>query len=165
MRTTTIFRSLLVVAFTGLAATAFATDTNSVAGVWWMPRHNGKIAVTIDAAGTANGRLIALEPKHADDLDDDNPDRSLRTRRVLGLVVLQGFRRGEDSVWHDGTLYSPISGSTYRGTMALDEEGKLRLRASVLFGLIGRTRALDRVAGPAPDTAQPGEPELVYAGR
>jgi uncharacterized protein (DUF2147 family) len=155
----------LMLAATGaLADSPAVTSAASLAvtGVWWTPRHNGKIVISIDDKATANGRLIAIEPKHADELDAQNPDASLRARPVLGLVVFQGFKQNAEGLWDNGTLYDPQSGSTYAGSMRLDADGNLLLRGTVLFGLFGKTRTLNPVAGDTPMQAQPGEPQLVY---
>lgn len=155
-------RFLIAGLFLVLTVIAARANDDAVAGIWWTPRHNGKIEISIDGEATANGRLIAIEPKHADELDRQNPDTSLRMRPVLGLVVFQGFKRNADGKWDNGTLYDPESGSTYSGSMQLDADGNLLLRGTVLFGLFGKTRILNRVEGPYPALAQPGEPLLVY---
>jgi uncharacterized protein (DUF2147 family) len=157
-----IFRTFAAGLFLALSTAPVFADTPTVTGIWWTPRHNGKIEIFIDSNATANGRLIAIEPKHAGELDKENPDTSLRAQPVLGLVVFKSFKQDADGVWDNGTLYDPESGSTYSGSMRLDADGNLLLRGTVLFGLFGKTKTLNPVTGDTPAQAQPGEPELIY---
>lgn len=141
---------------------ARADESDGIAGVWWTPRHDGKIAISLDGTGVASGRLIAVSPDDADGTDDKNPDPSLRARPLLGLTVLQGFALDADGILSGGTAYDPDSGRTYYATLSFDRAGHVVMRGSVLFNLFWRTEILERVAGPLPTTQQPGEPDLVY---
>ena len=164
-------RSIVTALALVIASPALAADmpavAPTVAGVWWTPEHDGKIEITVDGSGSggATGRLIALAPADADNLDDNNPDPSLRTQRVLGLVILRNFWSGKSGMWSRGRIYDPDSGTTYAGTLVLDGNDRLSMKSAVLFGLVARTVVLTRVAGPLPATQQPGEPDLVYFKR
>jgi uncharacterized protein (DUF2147 family) len=161
------FRTAFALAAVLMLATAThaAAQSAGIAGIWWTPAHDGKIEIVVDAAGTASGRLIAVAPADAGKHDDKNPDPALRTRPALGLPILQGFRQERDGSWSGGTVYDPESGRTYSGTLSLDRDGRLRMRGYVGISLFGRTEILTRVAGPSPERAQPGEPDLVYESR
>ena len=152
-----------------LASPALAADlptiAPTIAGVWWTPEHDGKIEISLDPSGGATGRLIALAPADADNLDDNNPDPSLRAQRVLGLVILRNFWSGKSGMWSGGRIYDPDSGTTYAGTLVLDGNDRLSMRSAVLFGLVSRAELLTRVAGPLPAMQQPDEPDLVYFSR
>lgn len=150
---------LMAVALAAAPAAVTATD---ISGIWWTPERDGKIAIAVDTSGHVGGRLIAVAPEDADARDEHNPDPRLRGRRVLGLPILDGFAPDGPGKWAGGTIYDPDSGDTYRGTLTLDDRGRLVLRGTVLFGLFGRTEILAHVAGPSPATRQPGEPALVY---
>jgi uncharacterized protein (DUF2147 family) len=156
--------SVVVAALIATVTPALAQPTATIAGIWWAPDHDGKIEIAIDAAGTANGRLIAVARK-APELDTRNPNPALRDRPVLGLTILRDFRQEADGSWSGGTVYDPESGSTYHGTLALDRDGRLRMRGYVAISLFGRTEIVTRVSGPSPATRQPGEPDLIHLPR
>lgn len=141
---------------------ALAADSDGIAGVWWTPEHDGKVAISLDATGVASGRLIAVSPEDANSVDDKNADSALRMRPVLGLTILKGFSLDTDGRLAGGTIYDPDSGKTYYGTLTLGPDGKLVMRASYAFNLLWRTEVLQRVDGDAPGTPQPGEPDLAY---
>ena len=76
------------------------------------------------------------------DLNNPNPD--LRNRRILGLVIMHGFRYAGDSEWKGGDLYDPKTGHTYKGKMSLVLRNTLELRGYVLIPLFGRTTSWTR---------------------
>lgn len=63
--------------------------------------------------------------------DRNNPNRSLRTRPVVGLEIVQNFERTASNTWTGGTLYNPIDGRTFTGTIRQDN-GTLRLRGCAM---------------------------------
>jgi|APTNR8051073442_1049403.scaffolds.fasta_scaffold84488_1 uncharacterized protein (DUF2147 family) len=63
--------------------------------------------------------------------DFNNPNRSLRSRQVVGLDIIQNFENTAPNVWTGGTLYNPIDGRTFTGTIRL-ERGVLRLRGCAM---------------------------------
>jgi uncharacterized protein (DUF2147 family) len=153
--------ALAAVALIGLALPALA---DTIAGVWWTPDHDGKIAIEIDDNGVVGGRLIAVSPEDAQAVDDNNPDTKLRFRPLIGLPILQGFTpNAADGALTGGSIYDPETGKTYYGSLTLTQDGKLAMRASVAFNLFWRTEVLERVDGDAPATQQPGEPTLAYS--
>lgn len=160
-RLTTAFAFALATALTALPA--HAADSDGIAGVWWTPEHDGKIAISLDATGVASGRLIAVSPEDADTVDANNPNTKLRFRPLLGLTILQGFSLDTDGRLTGGTIYDPDSGKTYYGTLTFDRDGRLLMKGSVFFSFFSRTEVMERVDGDAPASQQPGEPYLVYA--
>ena len=101
-------RSIVTALALVIASPAFAADTSAVAptvaGVWWTPERDGKIEIAVDPSGGVTGRLIALAPADADNLDDNNSDPGLRARRVLGLVILWNFWPGKSGMWSGGRI-------------------------------------------------------------
>ncbi len=41
--------------------------------------------------------------------DEKNPDPDLRSRNVVGLVILQNFSYNGDGTWKEGTIYDPLT--------------------------------------------------------
>ena len=157
-------RFLFIAVFTALTllSPAFAADSDGIAGVWWTPEHDGKIAISLDATGVASGRLIAVSPEDANTVDANNPDTKLRFQTLLGLTILQGFSLNTEGQLTGGTIYDPDTGKTYYGTLTFDRDGHLVMKGSVFFSFFARAETLERVDGPNPETQQPGEPDLIY---
>jgi len=64
--------------------------------------------------------------------DVNNPDRQLRSRPLVGLRILSGFRQ-RGSGWHDGTAYDPKSGKAYKASLRLNPGGTLTVTGCVFF--------------------------------
>ena len=105
-----------------IAAPAFAQDSNSVLfGIWATPKNNGKVSIEACENGgvcarVIDGRQLRQNPNQADVL---NPDLSKRTRRVMGLNILEGYTGGPTE-WKGGTVYDPQTGdSSSNSTLTL----------------------------------------------
>jgi uncharacterized protein (DUF2147 family) len=66
---------------------------------------------------------------------------------VIGLEVLRDLQGSadDDTTWSGGTIYDPASGNTYRCSLQLETENRLRLRGYLGIPLIGRTTTWIRV--------------------
>jgi uncharacterized protein (DUF2147 family) len=63
--------------------------------------------------------------------DNRNPDRSLRSRSLIGVEIVRGLRETAPGVWSGGSVYNPDDGRTYTGSIRL-REGMLELRGCAL---------------------------------
>jgi len=68
-------------------------------------------------------------------VDDQNPDKDLQNKPIIGLQLLKGFEYDEkSSEWKGGSIYDPDNGKTYNCFMKLDGEKHLKIR-----GFIGKS--------------------------
>jgi len=122
----------LLVGLALLAVPADAFAAASVNGRWLT--EDGKAIVTIEPCGaTVCGRIVRIlaPTPNGPPVDSNNPDRTLRQRRILGLEVLSGFvDKGKD--WR-GRIYSPEEGRTYRSILARNANGTLDVRGCIAF--------------------------------
>ena len=136
-----IFSFILMLMPLGLA---FAQD---VIGKWKL--EDGTAIVEVYKSGDEfNGKIVWLaNPTEADGspaVDKNNPDKSLRSRKLIGLNMLSGLK-ADGSEYSGGKIYDPGNGKTYNCSMKV--EGKvLKVRGSLdKKGLIGRTMDWFRV--------------------
>lgn len=94
------------------------------------------------------GKIVSLrepdkngKPK----VDENNPEKKLQKRPLLGLVFMKGFNYAGDNKWDDGTIYDPESGKTYSCYMKLQSKDKMEVKGYIGFSLIGRAQAWTRV--------------------
>lgn len=145
-----IKRALTIVQLVLLSAVALAQ--NEVFGLWLTERGESVVEVYKGTDGTPRGKVVWLnEPKDAagEDLRDVmNGNPKLRSRRVLGLEVLYGYRP-DGEVWRSGTIYNYRNGNAYNSKMYV-EEGRLHVKGyySLLF-FLGRTKEWTRVTDPS----------------
>ena len=136
-----IFSIILMLMPLGMA---FAQD---VVGKWKL--EDGTAIVEVYKSGDAfNGKIVWLaNPTEADGspaVDSNNPHKSLRSRKLIGLNMLSGLK-ADGGEYSGGKIYDPGNGKTYNCSMKV--EGKvLKVRGSLdKKGLIGRTMDWFRV--------------------
>jgi uncharacterized protein (DUF2147 family) len=86
-------------------------------------------------------------------IDFKNSDEDLRSRPIVGLVLMHAFRVEEENwldeqKWKDGRIYDPDNGKTYRCELTLADEGqtlKVRGYVRIAFVNVGRTTEWTRV--------------------
>lgn len=84
------------------------------------------------------GKIVALQNPDVDGkpaLDVNNPDKSLRSRPVIGVQVLTGFKYS-DNTWAGGSAYSPDRGKIYNATLTLEGD---TLSVRVKIGPVHKT--------------------------
>lgn len=133
---------LLLGLLIALGANAAAPD--AIVGTWLTEDGSSKVAVAATKGadgGTVYAGTVAWlkEPtrdgKPVQDLK--NPDAALRTRAILGLEILSGFKATPGGGWAGGTIYSPRAGKRYPAELSLAPDGRLQVK--VLAGLVSKT--------------------------
>ena len=68
-------------------------------------------------------------------LDDNNKNKSLRSRMIVGINVLSGFliKDSEQRVFKDGRIYDPRRGREFKANIHLKEDGKLKVEGCLAF--------------------------------
>ena len=164
MRSLRMTLAILVAA--AVALPVAADNGDGVLGMWMTADGKARIEI-VHNDQTYEGRIVWLkEPAYpADDakgmagqskVDRENPDKTLNTRPIIGLLLVQGFKYAGDNVWDGGTIYDPESGKTYSCTMTLKMDGTLKVRGYVGISWFGRTEIWARPA-PTGDAA-PSQP-------
>lgn len=116
----------------------------------WEPS-NGRARVKIEKIGTKYfGKIVWLKipidsetskPK----LDKNNPDLSLRSVPLKGYRMLKDFiYKGEDE-WSEGTIYDPLTGSTYSSIIKMKDENTLDIRGYIGVSTFGKTDVWKRL--------------------
>lgn len=131
----------VALALLGVSVAVPAADTgDAINGTWLTADGTSKVQIS-SANGAVEGRVVWLkDPQGADGqpkVDRLNPDASLRSRPVMGLAVLAGFRYAGNNTWDGGTIYTPASGKSYPCKITLAPDGSLKL--TVGGGVFGRT--------------------------
>jgi uncharacterized protein (DUF2147 family) len=137
-----------VLAPSELRAQEVTIAADTIVGEWVTPESKARVQIYREG-DEFHGKIVWLKEPEKDGkavVDDKNPDEKLRTRPVLGLVLLRGFKHGGDDEWSGGNVYDPESGNDYSGTMTLKNGVTLELRGYVLIPLFGRTEVWKRFA-------------------
>lgn len=151
-------RKLVLAALLGMLASAAQAQSSSVMGTWLTASGLAQIRIgpcADPARGPLCGFVVGLiNPKGPDGAaispeaatDYRNPDAALRTRKVLGMPLIWGFKATSDpNVFEEGQIYNGENGKTYNANISLQPDGKLRLRGYVGTPMLGETQLWTRV--------------------
>jgi uncharacterized protein (DUF2147 family) len=72
-------------------------------------------------------------------VDRYNPDPKLRSRPLVGLRLMEGFRYTGTNTWDGGRIYNPENGKKYKAIISLTDSNHLMLRGYWGISLLGRT--------------------------
>lgn len=109
-----------------------AAETSAIAGKWKTDEGTSIILIAPCAPGAAtfcgwiNRFLVPEQPGGA--RDDKNPDKTQRSRKLLGVAILTGLKA--DGAQWTGRGYSPKEGRNFNARVRIDN-GKLNLRGCV----------------------------------
>lgn len=132
-----------------IACVCCATKPDDIVGNWRTK--GGESVIRIERVGAVfqGGILWLKEPADKDGhpkVDKNNPDEKLRSRAILGLQLLRGFRFDGKNTWEDGRIYDPKSGKDYDCTIKLDDNGDLSVHGFIGIALLGRTETWVRAS-------------------
>ena len=139
-------------AFTLIFINLFSYNGTEIIGEWLT--ENGKSIIRIDKKDNSFiGRIVWLkEPIYPqgdknegkEKMDINNPDKSKRTNKLIGLRLLWGFKFKKNR-WVGGKIYDPESGKTYFCKISFDKNGKLVIKGSIdKWGMLGRSTVWTR---------------------
>ena len=137
-------RPTIALAAALVVSTAHAQPVPSIAGKWKIDDGTAIVLVApcTPRATTLCGwlnRFLVPEPAGGF-LDDKNPDKALRSRKLLGTAILTGLKPDRNQ-W-SGRGYSPKEGRNFNARIRIDN-GNLSLRGCV--AIICRTVVWTRV--------------------
>jgi len=151
-------RALVVLASVTLFASS-ASAQQSVMGTWLTESGTAQVRIEpcADAkSGPVCGHIVGLiNPKGPDgkvvppDVATDyrNENASLRSRKVIGIPLLWGFKpSSEANSFESGQIYNGEDGKMYTANISLQPDGKLRLRGYVGTPMFGKTQLWTRVS-------------------
>jgi len=152
--------SYLMVSLCLVSGLALADDGTAVLGNWLTADGKARVEI-VKHDDVYDGSIVWLkEPNYpADDekgmagkvkVDRENPDPALKTRPIIGLPLISGFKYAGDNVWNHGHIYDPESGKLYSCKMTLMMDGSLKVRGYVGISLFGRTEIWTRPPADAP---------------
>ena len=78
--------------------------------------------------------------------DKHNPDPALRSRKILGIDVLNGLKYdAKNDTWDGGTVYDAQHGKQWDAAGYIDKDGLLKVKGYWHFKIFGKTMVFKRV--------------------
>lgn len=135
-----------------------SAQQSSVMGTWLTASGSAQIRIG-PCPNPANGPICGfvvglINPRGPDGVvvapdvatDYRNADSSLRSRKVIGMPLIWGFKQTSDpNMFEDGHIYNGENGKTYNANINLQSDGKLRLRGYVGSPMFGETQIWTRM--------------------
>lgn len=119
-------------------------DSDQIVGRWMSIENNLEVEI-FKAGDFYNAKVVWIDD--SDDksrpmntrCDSRNPDESLRKRKIIGLVVMNGLIYSkENDDWEQGKIYDPHSGKNWNATASFTNNGLLKVRGYWSFQLLGK---------------------------
>ena len=136
MKQTLLF---ILLALLGIAPTmgqnALNAKADNIVGTYTGTKNDDrfKARITRQADGTYKAQVFWVENDRDEDgnkiLDRKNPDKSLRSRKLLGVNILTSLTKNGKK-WEGGKIYNPMNGKTYKCAIWL-EGNTLKVRGYV----------------------------------
>ncbi len=134
---------LIAIILIALCLPLLALKEDDILGSWYNGEKSSKIQIYKTTGGSYAGKIVWLkEPNDAKGvakLDVKNPDKKLRGRALMNLVILTGLKSKGNDKFDGGKIYDPKSGNTYSCKGELENINTLKLRGFIGVSLIGRT--------------------------
>lgn len=117
---------------------------------WITETGEGIVEVYIDK-GKYYGRLASLKNPNDENgnaaVDKKNPDKSLRTRKLVGILILDSFEYNEEERdWENGKVYDPNMGHEANGILSLVDSETLKVKGYVGFKWISKSETWKRTS-------------------
>jgi uncharacterized protein (DUF2147 family) len=125
---------------------AFA-QKDKIEGQWYNEDRTAKVAIYKGSDNKFYGKVVWLkEPTRngKPKVDERNSNKSLRSRPIVGLVLLRGFNKESEQTYDDGEIYDPKNGKTYSCTITYRNNRELGVRGYIGISMIGRTTTFYR---------------------
>ena len=148
-----LFILLIFISSSFVGAMAQTSQSDEVKGTYWNAEKTSHIRIYRAKNGKYYGKIEYLKEPNDENgnpkTDPENPNKELRSRSRLGMVIMNSFSWNEsESRWEDGKIYDPVSGNTYDGYMYFERGNPtvLYLRGYMLgMTWLGRTSEWTRV--------------------
>lgn len=132
-----------------LSLNTASSPGDAILGQWKTENDDATVQI-VKSNGKYQGKIIALKvPNYPDGTprrDSRNPNKSLRTRSLVGLLVFWDMEyAASDKKWVNGRIYSPEMGKEVSGSITLTYQNTLKIRGYLGFELLGQSQTWKRV--------------------
>ncbi len=145
-----IYLALLLNCLISLSGNA-QNNADDILGKWRTVQNNLEVQVYKQ---NDNFRAKILWFKDTDDkkrpmvsrVDEINPDKSLRTRKWIGMDVLRDLRyNAEEKEWQDGKVYVAKNGKEWDSVAWITKDSLLKVKGYWLFKFLGQTLTFKKI--------------------
>ena len=134
-----MYKKIILVFFLSFLGKALLAQ-DITQGTWFNEEKDGRVQF-YEQNGKLYGKIVWINTpleNGKQKVDKNNPDPKLRTKPLVGLVVLKDFKKDGEN-WTDGTVYDSQNGKTYSSSIKWAGSKQLNIRGYIGLSIIGRT--------------------------
>ena len=138
-------RTTILIAL-ALACTSLRAD---ITGLWNTDKNESQIEISINKTtqhyqGKIHSISDAIGDPNIEKTDINNPDPSKHNDPIIGLTLMQGFKKSSDKKYTGGTIYDPKSGKTYKCKITAKDADTITVRGYIGVSLVGKSTTWTR---------------------
>jgi uncharacterized protein (DUF2147 family) len=128
-------RALVLATLLAASATPALAAADPAFGEWLNADGAGKITVGPCATNPALacGAITWMKDPAAHPRDENNPDKALRSRPIIGVLAVRDMKNEGPGRWSGGKLYNPENGKSYNGKMKVLSTNRMEVTGCVLM--------------------------------
>lgn len=134
--------TLFTVLFCWMLSLTAQVKEDAILGRWLSESGKAKIEI-FKSNGKFYGKIVWLKNPNNENgqpkVDKNNPDPEERKHRILGLLLVRSLEFDGSGEWHNGTIYDPENGKSYKCKITKTESGDLNIRGYIGVSMIGRS--------------------------
>ena len=113
-----------------------ANEDDKITGIWSILDNEAHIEIIKDKNNLYQGKIIWLKEPLEDGkpkTDEENPDKKLRNRSLIGISFLSDFQYAGKNSWQNGKLYAYKKGKTLNPKISLIDINTMKVKAKIFF--------------------------------
>ena len=118
--------------FSFLSAIICIASAQTILGIWTNENNTSRIEF-YQSGNSYSAKLVWLQEsndkKGNPKLDKNNPDEKLRSRKVVGSIIIWGLNF-QSNKWTAGTIYNPEKGVMADCVITMPDANTLKMKAS-----------------------------------
>jgi uncharacterized protein (DUF2147 family) len=146
-----IFLALLLIPICSFKNIA-STNAEKIVGKWMALEDNNLEVEVYKTGNEYRAKIVWFDDSDdksrqmAERCDTKNPDKKLRTRKIIGLQVMQGLvYNADDDEWQGGKIYDASSGKQWNAKAWLTTNGCLKVRGYWHLEFMGQNICFKKV--------------------
>ncbi len=126
-------KKTFIIVLLSIISVSIYSQADNVVGYWLTEEGDSQVQIFKASNGKYYGKVVWMREKK-DIKDTENPTPALRSRKIMGLQILNNFMYdNDDKEWTDGKIYDPKNGSTYSSYMWFEKDKNvLKIKGYVL---------------------------------
>jgi len=128
-------RALVIAAALAASASPALAAPDPAFGEWLNADGAGRITVgpCATSPALACGAITWIKDAAAHPRDENNPDKGLRSRPIIGVLAVRDMKNEGPGRWAGGKLYDPENGKSYNGRLKVLSTNRMQVTGCVAF--------------------------------